>query len=157
MFDTLAYTIKHKWNWYIIENIWKIKYRFISKHKYHIINTGLKPGYYDPSTTMLYSWMNLLKNFMEVGAPEIDWENAATEHADAWKDLKEIYGWWLNYDNRLKEIDEAYGDKEYVDTINKEGEPYLVHKAFLLEDTLDTEADEMLKLLAGVRRFIWYP
>lgn len=35
-------------------------------HRYHIVDTGLKPGYYDIDTIMLHSNFNLLKDYVEI-------------------------------------------------------------------------------------------
>ena len=44
--------------------IWWFKYR--TTEKYHIVKTGLKPGYYDTDHVMLHACFNLLKGFVEV-------------------------------------------------------------------------------------------
>lgn len=46
----------------------KISYwiRYRTYDKYHIVNTGLTPEYYDVSTVMLHANFNLLKDFVEI-------------------------------------------------------------------------------------------
>ena len=51
-----------KWKYEAISG-W-IRYR--TYDKYHIVNTGLKPGYYDVDTLMLNVNFNMLKDFVEV-------------------------------------------------------------------------------------------
>jgi len=41
------------------------KYRLQNKHKYHLVNTGLTPNYYEIDKRMLHANFNLLKNFVE--------------------------------------------------------------------------------------------
>jgi hypothetical protein len=43
---------------------WWIKHR--TTDKYHLINTGLTPGYYDADTRMLNSVFSILKDFIEI-------------------------------------------------------------------------------------------
>lgn len=44
---------------------WAFKYRFQTKHKYHLIDTKLKPGYYDYDTRMLNGTFSLFVEFIE--------------------------------------------------------------------------------------------
>lgn len=48
-------------------------YRFSNKHKYQLIDTGLKPNYHEIDTRMLHGMFNLLKNFCEDEMPFHDW------------------------------------------------------------------------------------
>ena len=41
-------------------------FRYRTTHKYHIIDTGLVPGYYEIDTLMLHGNFNMLKDFVEV-------------------------------------------------------------------------------------------
>ena len=42
------------------------KYRLQKEHKYNIINTGLKPGYYENDERILHGMFNLLAEFVEI-------------------------------------------------------------------------------------------
>ncbi len=48
-------------------------YRLHPHHKYHLIDTGLKPNYHEIDTRMLHGMFNLLKNFCEDEMPWHDW------------------------------------------------------------------------------------
>lgn len=48
----------HRW-------IWKARYRLQKKHRYHLVDTGLKPGYYDADYLMLHSCFSLLCRYVE--------------------------------------------------------------------------------------------
>jgi hypothetical protein len=48
-------------------------YRFVKKHKYHLIDTGLLPGYYDVDTRIFHGVFNLMKEFCEDEQPRNDW------------------------------------------------------------------------------------
>lgn len=50
-----------------------VLYRTKSAHKYHLIDTGLKPNYYEIDTRMLHGMFNLLKNFCEYESAHHDW------------------------------------------------------------------------------------
>ena len=45
-------------------------YRFHPKHRYHVVDTGLAPGYYDKDYLILHSVFNILKEYVEV---ELAW------------------------------------------------------------------------------------
>jgi hypothetical protein len=59
--------------------------RFRTHDKYHIINTGLSPDYYDIRTIMLHGNFNLLKDFVEV---EQAW------HHYCWSDNRQCASWF---------------------------------------------------------------
>ena len=40
-------------------------YRLVNKHKYHRVETGLKPNYYEVETRMLHANFNMLKEYVE--------------------------------------------------------------------------------------------
>jgi hypothetical protein len=44
---------------------WWFKYRLMKKHRYHIVDTGLKPGYYDCDTILLNAAMAVLVDHVE--------------------------------------------------------------------------------------------
>lgn len=54
-FNRPRWAIREVLNWF--------RYRII---RYHIIDTGLEPGYYDADTVLLHSSFNILKEFVEV-------------------------------------------------------------------------------------------
>src|ERR1700733_10296632 len=39
---------------YIKDSIWWLRYRLQKKHKYHLIDTKLEPGYYDTDSILLH-------------------------------------------------------------------------------------------------------
>lgn len=71
--NTVPDFIKYK----IIKRINNVKYwflyRFFNEHKYQLIDTGLKPGYYDVDTRMFHGIFNLMKEFCEHEQPYHDW------------------------------------------------------------------------------------
>lgn len=49
------------------------KYRLQKEHKYHLIDTGLEPGYYEIDYRMMHGLFNILKDFCEDERPYHDW------------------------------------------------------------------------------------
>jgi len=70
------YPIRYWFNETLIPNCWwpitrtfsniRSWFRFRFLERMHIINTGLKPDYYDTDTLLLHGMFNLLKNFVEI-------------------------------------------------------------------------------------------
>ena len=95
-----------------------IKYR--TYKRYHIVDTGLEPGYYDTDTKMLHACFNMLKEFVEVekayhwnwmgandlnlkgkdaGIAHLAWEmtipeNESRDQAKNAREIYELYEWW---------------------------------------------------------------
>ena len=72
----IYYFLTEKLGWWLTTNIgWPVKrvyeaikygIRHRTYDKYHIIDTGLKPDYYELETRMLHGMFNLLKDFVEI-------------------------------------------------------------------------------------------
>lgn len=89
----------------------ELKWYFLHRtiHRFHIVDTGLPPGYYDTDFLVLHSSFNLLKIFVEKergGVESLDyWQKTKASkqgctqkeltrlRADD-KELKELYLWW---------------------------------------------------------------
>lgn len=54
--------VKHKYE-HIVD--W-FRYRIFPRYWYHIVNTGLTPGYHEAETRMLHSCFSLLEDFVEI-------------------------------------------------------------------------------------------
>lgn len=106
----LLKTLPHKLRFYIykLERIkWKILHRVHPEHRYNIVRTGLKPGYYDIDVLMLHSVMTLIcryvedeRNGVEKLKKRIQWlkESTDLENKEEYIDVEEtalkIYTWW---------------------------------------------------------------
>lgn len=117
-----------------------IKYR--TYKRYHIVDTGLEPGYYDTDTKMFHACFNMLKEFVEVekahhwnwmgenlkgkdaGIAHLEWEMTIPEEwsrdqAKNAREIYELYEWWtIERPNRqdpwdLLNEDETEYDKKY--------------------------------------------
>lgn len=69
----MTYTKPFKW---LHDAKWWLNYRFNPKHKYTIVNTGLKPGYYDKDWIMLNACFAILVDFVE---EELPWSSFSKE------------------------------------------------------------------------------
>lgn len=141
-----------------IENfIWKIKHRIIPRHKYHIVDTGLEPEYYDVDTRMLHACFSLLCSYVEEELPSciskfrfknkleyndfiegLDYMMALneaeglSEHVKTYKEIKSLYVWWKK--------------------------DYLVNFDMLKYDEIDSYnevATENIVRLVKIRSFLW--
>lgn len=45
--------------------VWRLRYRFDPRHRYHVVDTGLPPGYHEPETLMLNAAFALLRRHVE--------------------------------------------------------------------------------------------
>jgi hypothetical protein len=93
---------------------WWLRYRLHPKHRYHVVGTGLEPGYHDNDTRMLYACFALLVEYVEIehggaealrkhvfdsranpdpNAPD-EWNEAASLNADDKERILELYHWW---------------------------------------------------------------
>ncbi len=63
-----------RWKYESVTN-W-IRYR--TRNKYHIVNTGLTPGYYDADSRIFHSNFNLLKDFVETDVSRHQWPDRNT-------------------------------------------------------------------------------
>lgn len=84
---------------------WWLSHRIIPRHRYHIVNTGLSPNYYDPDQRMLHSVMSIFCDWYENSHHCIrveDFEDRTDEDSqmyletnrEAFETYKRIYDWW---------------------------------------------------------------
>ena len=150
----------HKANWWI---------RFRTWDKYHIVKTGLRPGYYEKDTILLYSSFNLLVDFVERECAWMSWCCSPIYKAE--KPWYYPAGMWVNKNG--KRLGLAHLNWE-ASLINDEGcqrqakfakemkKLYLWWKDYLTNDsaywnnqaTFDKET-EMLIRLVKVRSKLW--
>ena len=89
---------------------WNILHRFHPKHRYHMVPTGLKPGYYDPDTLIFNATFTLLTEFVEnnIKWDRVDWEGDDEGHRKAWAEMNDLVHWYKEiYPNREKLLDKA--------------------------------------------------
>lgn len=150
-------------------------YRFVPKHKYHLIDTGLKPAYYDIDTLMLHGMFALLVRYVDrehEGLEKLEaWghklcsvtdEYANSCHEQGQKELEacELYRWWtIERPQRPEPFDavgEPEGDPEWE---RKFGERAFsdrqYHKVHEIEEAYQQEDQDMLHRLINIRRGLW--
>lgn len=98
--------------WLQIKNgdpLWWFKYRFVKKHQYHIVHTGLKPGYHDARTKILYGIFAEFANWAETDRhyegpivmsnskqfDDPDYREYYLLKKEMFDDLQEAYAWWI--------------------------------------------------------------
>ncbi len=156
-----------------IENgIWWCKYR--TTHRYHVINTRLKPGYYETDDLILHSVFVLLQNFVEIQCAHkygwfypkrvkvltrkqcgIDYLKCMTR-GDKNKHLEEPYQaflkcyhyWTTERAQKTKAIDDAYEACSGKDL-------EAIHKIFDMEGELTNTDNEYICLIAKYRQYLW--
>ena len=118
LFDQIPEKIGHviyRWK----RRYWAVMHRFVPRYKYHIIRTTLEPGYYDPDTRILYSVMDMVKEFVEGTKDTIAWDGDE-QHSTAWEELQIIYKWWTDkYPNRDKELPD-FPDVDFAKVLSEE-------------------------------------
>lgn len=143
--------------------IYWFMHRFVKKHKYNIIYTGLKPGYWDCDTRVLYGVFKPFEEYMEFQlSPDshVKWfftdEEIAKELEDVypeerenhekwfheknaiWAELLRIYFWWKTYPALV----EACWEEGHPDPIAREEELY-------------NETNEKMKRIIELRSYLW--
>jgi len=121
--------------------------RYRTTRRYHVIKTGMEPGYADVSEKMLHVNFNMLKDFIEIekaymwtwheketnnkseqpGVSHLLWE-MGLDNDDSWKGNKtqasnareqyELYDWWTN--QRPYRVDDAMEEWEAYHTLKKD-------------------------------------
>jgi hypothetical protein len=120
------WTFSDWWGTSRVRNIyWWVRHRVDPSHRYHVVRTGLKPGYYDVDTLMLHSCMALLCRYVEHERegeeslqkwideliemsqdPEEQWPEGCIESYKKEMEALTIYRWWkyqLPYDKKCEE------------------------------------------------------
>jgi len=150
---------------------WYYSTRNFLFRRYDLIRTGMpKTQWCDKVELMLYGMMNMLKDYVEKEKcfDIIDWEHGE-EHSNAAKEIREIYAWWLNYENRQKEISSALNEwhdtkfkdipvENWRERLNIKDTPEtknLFDHLHELERKLEEEEEEMLIRLIKIRGHLW--
>lgn len=172
------------WEWmeeniiWTVEMAWRdlrswFRYRLIPRHRYHIIRTGLRPGYYDIDYRILHGMFSLLVDYVEKEKcfERIDWD-WAEDQREVFKEIRELYHWWKEErPSRKDPLDEIPDDFEWVhftDEIDEESgfkrvkidDPPIEIKDILkrkheADERWMDEDDNNLIRLVKIRRYLW--
>ena len=176
-----------KWN--LRNAYWWVQYRVNPKHKYTTIKLKrLDPGYYDEDSLLFYAMFEIFENFMkrQLTNPQVIWEydedcfpkwqveedlegiqkEIASHNAD-WKEMNEIYNWWVNVYPKREETLPEYPElpKEWgtLSVINEDfdGKKQMkkwkgVNAAhFKAEEDWRKEDQEMMIRLVKIHSLLW--
>lgn len=125
--------------------LWWFKWRVIPRHRYNYLQTGLEPGYYDPSYSLPLGLFYTTEMFIEGTKDVVDWDGTE-DHQEAWKAFTEAVQWY--HDNR-KELG-GEGDLE-----KREDETY--QECWKRELAWRDERNEHLSNIIRYIDFMWYP
>ena len=89
------------WDRLVSDPYYWVKYRTVSK--FHVVDTGLEPGYYDKDHLMIHACFTLLVQFVEKEQPyyyddppmesDPEWD---PKHYKEKTEIMELYNWWKN-------------------------------------------------------------
>jgi hypothetical protein len=98
--------------WRLHDLKWWILHRFHPSHRYHIIHSGLRPGWYDRDLMMAVIIKKIIIDFIEQEEPYNHWDTKNSNYAEDWVRLRELY-------NYFKTTDLELSNKESYDLINE--------------------------------------
>ena len=126
---------RYRWrNSRIRDLYWALRHRLDPRHRYHVMQTGLAPGYWDPDSRILNAVMEEADQFINSTREIVDW-TTDPGHYDAFLALEKASAWWT--ENKVKM---RSGDLDYSDEIR-----------------LNNEADVLLAEVMNARQYMWYP
>lgn len=156
--------------------------RYRTTRRFHIINTGLKPGYYDKDWLMLHGNFALLKNYVEVecaslhnwnktekvkdaGIKHLEWEislgDESPKQSAAAKEILELYRWWtaIRPNRVLSPSPKSLKDLDLYEMWNAIGNDQEIKNHFKEQRELEAfwrqEDDDMLIRLIKIRHNLW--
>lgn len=147
---------------------WFVIHRVHPKHRYHVVDTKLKPGYYDPDILILNACFSLLVDFYEGTKNTISWEHSE-EHQRVKQEMDELYYWWTEERPKREDLmpelpsfPEDWGSSpmfnpEYDGTSEMEAWNKACDKRWEAEVFYEDEDKYMLKKLIDIKSFLWYP
>ena len=87
---------------------WWLLHRVHPRHRYHVMRTGLTPGYYDPATRIVCGVLAEITHFVD-SDPCIDWA-WAPDHAEAWRVMNAAADFWREHKGSLTSSDDHHGE-----------------------------------------------
>lgn len=123
-----------------------VYYRLHPDHKYHIVVTGLEPGYYEPDTRLLHAAMKLLETYVD------DCEQSGCH--DPGEEALAILKWWKEErpadqaeEERL--MHEVFGSPHNKMSFVKEGDTGFSRVVFPEFSAEDRAKHERMRFLEG--------
>jgi hypothetical protein len=160
--------------------IWQARYRLQKKHRYHLVDTGLEPSYYDEDYRMLHACMAILVEHVERGHGGVErldefthelateprtWGCSSDEmhpQVTHQSEVAAIYRWWteerpLNEATEAFILNDVYGGRDIFDRSKDEPrERMWTHDDYsAYEDKLRKDDQDMLHRLIEIRPGLW--
>lgn len=147
--NACRFEIKWLWKrlcWQTGELYWKIRHRTVNR--FHVVDTGLKPDYYDKDIILLHACFNLLVDFVEVECAAVQGATKLPNPEEGVKRLQEKakFLWWQG-----KSAQEALCLYYWWKNIR----PMRNEDDFTMEDVYYRKDTEMLVRLVKLRGFMW--
>lgn len=145
---------------------WYVKYRTIDK--YHVINSGLPPGYHETPELILHVNFNLLVKYVEnelkFNIIEFNNDDVDADNLEIEKEILYLYNWWKNYkktiDSEYEKLYSKYPEQLNLDKLNDDKlkddnfiEEFI--KINKMEVELRNIEDENLIRLIKIRHNLW--
>jgi hypothetical protein len=155
-----------------------VMYRVVPRHQYHLIRTGLPPGYYDADTLMLHGAMAMLCRYVEDECGGVDELGRFTRdlrdpgkqdknapdgleeaQADRQTEAVTIYLWWkrqrpADHERHRTLLHSLYGRREIPAEFNGDGSA--ARKALrAMEAKMHDDDQSMLHRLIDIRCSLW--
>lgn len=124
---------------YIVRPWWKLVHRFNPQHQYHLLRTGLKPGYYDPDTRFLHGVLREVRHYAEITQGIIDWDSD-DERKETYRLITEASCWYTRFCAYQKDLEKGRIPFDYD-----------------RDEEWQEQADEHLIAIMRIRRHMWYP
>lgn len=168
--------------WRLRDLKWAILHRFHPKHRYHVVKTSLKPGYYDTTDRILAAMGDEFARFYERALvdehhiwdySEVEVNNDSgmtieyiTERMHVWETMGEIYDWWMSRDSRedslepFPEIPEEWGmmamfNDDFRDTDEIKEWRAVADRHHEAEAKWKREDQDMLHEIINIREYLW--
>jgi len=139
--------------------LWWFRHRLDPRRRFHVVPTGLKPGYLDPDVRILHASFELFRRWYEYMSSMVcrDDPDLPPDYAT----LRELYVWWTK--GRAEEtaaVDAVLMRSANPIELQEMGIPHDPRESvamLALQERLESKDDVQLARLALLRRHLEYP
>ncbi len=140
---------------------WWILHRVHPKHRYHVVDSGLPPGYYDITELMIFTLFSFLTRFIEDEEcfECIVWDSDDVHNCVA-GELEDLYYWWTAIRVKRSDIEsELHNELDDSGIFSKnelsESNRQIYSKLDILEIQWNEEDKYNMKRLVDIKDFMW--
>ena len=139
--------------------LWWFRHRLDPRRRFHVVPTGLRPGYLDPDIRILHASFELFRQWYEYMSSMICWDDP--ELPPDYATLRELYVWWTK--ERAEEtaaVDAVMERAPNPIELQEQGIPHDPRESvalLALRERLESKDDIQLARLAMLRRHLEYP